>query len=471
MEEFLLKRLLMYAKFLPVLFIIVGVLAGEVSAGTYRFERMWPQLAQPWYFKYPQDVAVDASGNVYVAERGYNRIRKLDSNGNYLTQWGSYGAGNGSFSYPTGVALDAAGNVYVADWGNNRIQKFDSNGNYLTQWGSYGTGNGQFYGPVGLAVDGSGNVYVSDYANNRIQKFDSEGNYLTQWGSYGTGNGQFFLPRGLAIDAAGDVYVVDTANDRIQKFDSNGNYLTQWGSSGWGAGFFGLPQDIAVDASGNVYVSEFFNSRIQKFDSDGNYLTQWGTYGNSSGQFKGPTGVAVDAEGNVYVADASSDRGLFGNNDRIQKFDSNGNFLTQWGTSGFGNGQFSGPGGVAVDAEGNVYVADWGNNRIQKFVPGPSLSNCTATVADDFSVHVPVVFYGGAYYWLDVQNVPNTFDFTGTAVGTVVDASKYAACAPSVLRDDFTMHIPAVTFAGASYWADVQYDGGVTFTLISAGGN
>ncbi len=99
-----------------------------------------------------------------------NRIQKFDSNGGYLTQWGSYGSGNGQFNHPQGVAVDSSGNVYVADTGNNRIQKFNSNGGYLTQWGSYGSGNGQFTFPLGIAVDSSGNVYVAD---NIISAFRS----------------------------------------------------------------------------------------------------------------------------------------------------------------------------------------------------------------------------------------------------------------------------------------------------------
>src|SRR5437870_4464335 len=89
----------------------------------------------------------------------------------YLTQWGSYGSGNGQFNYPVGVATDAAGNVYVTDNSNNRIQKFTNTGTYLIQWGSYGSGDGQFNGPFGVATDVAGNVYVTDFSNHRIQKF------------------------------------------------------------------------------------------------------------------------------------------------------------------------------------------------------------------------------------------------------------------------------------------------------------
>jgi DNA-binding beta-propeller fold protein YncE len=132
----------------------------------------------------------------------------------------SSGSDIGQLNYPAGVAVDSSGNVYVADQYNNRIQKFSSTGGYLTQWGSYGSGDGQFNYPEGVAVDSSGNVYVSDTYNHRIQMFSSTGGYLTQWGSYGSGDGQFYNPWSVAVDSSGNVYVADEYNHRIQKFSS-----------------------------------------------------------------------------------------------------------------------------------------------------------------------------------------------------------------------------------------------------------
>ena len=277
-------------------------------------------------------------------------------------QWGSPGSGSGQFNQPHGVAVDSSGNVYVADFNNHRIQKFDSSGVDLTQWGGLGSGNGQFSGPVGVAVDSSGNVYVADTLNHRIQKFDSNGGYLTQWGGQGSGNGQFSGSVGVAVDRHDNVYVTDWGSHRIQKFDSNGRYLTQWGSNGSGNGQFNQPHGVAVDSSGNVYVADKGYQRIQKFDSNGGYLTQWGSNGSGNGQFKEPLGIAVDRSGNVYVAEQG--------NYRVQKFDSNGGYLTQWGSRGSGSGQFNNPPGVAVDSSGNVYVTDWSNHCVQKFAQG-----------------------------------------------------------------------------------------------------
>jgi tripartite motif-containing protein 71 len=129
-----------------------------------------------------------------------NSNQKFDSNGNFITKWGSFGSGNGQFSGPAGIAIDSSGNVYVADGNNHRIQVFDSNGNFITKWGSKGT------------------VYVSDRFNHRIQKFTIDGQFVAKWGSVGSGEGQFNGPEGIAVDSPGNVYVTDYNNDRIQVF-------------------------------------------------------------------------------------------------------------------------------------------------------------------------------------------------------------------------------------------------------------
>jgi len=126
----------------------------------------------------------------------------------------------------------------------------------------------------------------------------------------------------------------------------------KWGDFDW-------PYSIAIDSAGNVYVADTWNNRIQKFNATGSFITKWGSEGSANGQFYIPEGVAVDNEGNVYVADSF--------NNRIQKFDSTGSFITKWGSYGTEDGQFEQPYGVDVDSAGNVYVTDAQNHRVQKF--------------------------------------------------------------------------------------------------------
>lgn len=176
----------------------------------------------------------------------------------------------------------------------------------------------------------------------------------------------FQHPASVAVDSAGYVYVSEPEKHRIQKFDANGVFITQWGGFGSANGQFNSPRGIAVDLTANVvYVADSGNSRIQKFTTAGAFVAKWGTYGNLPAQFRSPTAIAVDAAGSVYVADAVLKR--------IQIFTSAGTLVTSWGgQTGTGDGQFSpfsGLGGIAISAAGNVYISDTGNHRIMTFTP------------------------------------------------------------------------------------------------------
>jgi DNA-binding beta-propeller fold protein YncE len=267
--------------------------------------------------------------------------------------------------------VDASGNVFMTDGFNDRVQKFDNNGTFLSKWGTTGSGDGQFNHPQGVAVDSSGNVYVTDTAccggNTRIQKFDNSGTFLAKWGSEGSGDGQFNGPIGIAADGSGNIFVADTNNNRIQKFTDTGTFLMKWGTAGSADGQFNVPIALAVDASGNVYVSDKNNSRIQKFTGNGVFLLKWGSFGSGDGQFGGqfglpisPAGLAVDPSSqNVFAVDPG--------NDRIQEFTSTGTFVTKWGCSGPGNGQFEGPTKIAIDGNGHRFVTDQFNIQVSKF--------------------------------------------------------------------------------------------------------
>jgi tripartite motif-containing protein 71 len=287
-------------------------------------EVIWKIDGNPDRFNNPLSLAIDKEGYLYVLDAGNNRIQKFDQTGKFVMMLGVSGAGDGEFNFQRGagdfiggLALDTQGNLYVADNQNQRVQKFDSNGNFLLKWGSKGTGDGQFVSPIEVTVDGQGNVYVIDDSRDDIQKFGPNGNFLLKWGGHGSGEGQLSNTGGIAVDGQGNVYVADFGNNRVQKFNSSGSFLLKWGSKGGGNNQFDAPCDVAVDAQGNVYVSnlvphEESQPRIQKFDSRGNFLSRWGSLGTGNGEFTSPCGIALDREGNVYVADAD--------NDNVQKF-------------------------------------------------------------------------------------------------------------------------------------------------------
>ena len=327
-----------------------------------------------WFKDANNNVSVPASASIVLNTSGYICVCK----------WGSPGRGasllhGGEFISPMfGMAIDRQGSIFVVDNGNNRIQKFDRNGNFILLWGNFGASNSNFNNPTGIACDASGNVYVADTNNHRIQKFDGKlGHYMMKLGSRGNGEGQFNAPWGVAVDRVrGYLYVVDSANFRIQKFDETGEFIMQWGSFGNNDGQFYFARGIAVDQTdGTVYVVDMGNHRIQKFDTSSNVLpqllTKWGggigpghassAQAQEPGQFRSPWGITIDEVGDVFVSDTG--------NQRLQKFDRDGNFITQWGGFGTNEGQFNFPYGLGVDSRNHVYVVDSGNMRVQEFMP------------------------------------------------------------------------------------------------------
>jgi sugar lactone lactonase YvrE len=299
----------------------------------------------------PLFVALSSAGELYVADHAV--VKKYDANGNLLLQWGSAGSGPGQFQAASGIAVDAAGNVYVADSTGCRVQKFSSAGVFVTQWGSPGSGNGQFNGPMGICCDAAGNLYVADQGNNRIQEFTGAGTYVAQWGGAGSGNGQFGAPASICTDAIGNCYVGDEGNHRVQKFSPTFAYVTQWGTAGTGDGQFTSPVGIAVDAAGNVYVTDIVNDRVQKFSGAGVapaagapvFTEQWTTYNS---QAISPRAVSCDAAGNVYVLDT--------NTSTIDVFSPSGGALFVFGSEGTGPGQYFRPNNFAFDATGNMFI-------------------------------------------------------------------------------------------------------------------
>ena len=286
---------------------------------------------------------------------------------NFLSILAPAGSADGQVITPRAIAIDPSGNVFVADQ-NDRVQKFNSSGVFQFKFATGGSSFGSVVAASGVAVNRTtGDIYVTDgfpeRTNGIVQKFNSSGVFQLAWGTSGSGTGQFLNGAGgVAVDSAGNVYVTDLGNHRIEKFTAGGSFIMSWGSSGTGNGQFSGPEGIAIDLSDNVYVADTGNHRIQKFNTSGTFITKWGTNGTGDGQFDTPWGVSVDGLGDVYVADT--------NNNRIQKFSPTGTFISSCGTSGTGNGEFSGPPDVGADSSGNYYVADTGNDRVQKFGAG-----------------------------------------------------------------------------------------------------
>jgi RHS repeat-associated protein len=317
-------------------------------------------------FREPKGIAVGL-GYVWVTDTGNNRIERFnESNGEYVGSYGSEGTGNTQFKAPTGIAF-AGESFFVADKSNNRIVKWSKSGpfnlySYKAQVGVSGAGNGQFKSPSGVAVDSKGNVWVVDTLNRRIQEFNEKLEYVAQVGSLGTANGKFEEPEGIAVDPKGNVWVADTWNSRVQEFNEKLEYLGKFGTKGQGVGQLNNPAGIAADAKGNIWVADNLNNRLQKFAEktpEYAYVRQLGAWGTASEQFKVPAGIGIDPKGNMWIADAQDNR--------LDEFNEKAEFLKSIGSEGSGNGQFNEPKGLAVDASGNVWVLESGNSRIQEF--------------------------------------------------------------------------------------------------------
>jgi DNA-binding beta-propeller fold protein YncE len=374
----------------------------DTSVSQYELVREWSlQVLEPKHgeFNIISSIALDQSGNVFVLDRENNRIQKFDSEGKFLTKWGSYGfrIDNYKFNRPLDLTLDRSGNVYVADTQNGKIRIFSNEGRFLYdfgrlvepravdmdtnynlfvldgeimkkftktglllgQWGGQGELDGEFVHPQDIVVDSSDNVYVLDSGHQRVQKFDSDGHFLYKWGSYGHDDGQFAFPSGIAIDREDNVYIVDPDNGNIQIFTAEGRFLQKLNIKAI---------HIAIDNEGDLYVSDIEGHTIQKFDKNGRLLKQWGKFGNTLDVMlpDSPSDLAIDNSGFVYVVEDS-------NGHRVLKFDKYGNLITKWGKQGSNDDEFFEPSGMAVDKDGSVLVADKGNQRVKRFTADGSL--------------------------------------------------------------------------------------------------
>jgi len=425
----------------------------SATSPAYGYSRQWGTFGGP---SAPNMLALDASGNLYIADSQNLAVGKIAPNGTMLSLWG----GPTQFGNPFGIAVDNARNtVYVTDSVKNTVYKYSTSGSLLASWNSNGTSNGRFGTLQGVAVNATGFLYVVDQGNQRVGIFRNDGVFVKYFKLGPPGN--FLTPVGIAVDSQGYVYVdddsfssADTFAGNITRFTKNGVFVSTWTSSS--PSLLG-PQGLAVDNASNIYVVDNFENRIEEFDSSQRLIQSWGCTGTSQGELSGPVGVTVNSQGTVFVSDpanfnilkfsgttgcgtlgtppvlAYQQTGKFsgpqgvaldgqGNmfivdqsNDRVQRFNSStGNFLGAWGSYGNQPGQFDFPSGIVVDHTGKVYVSDSGNNRVERFFPNGtviktwgSFANCVVSCLDgqfynplditiDSSDHVYVTDYNNA---------------------------------------------------------------------------
>jgi sugar lactone lactonase YvrE len=395
----------------------------------------------------PAAVAVDEAGNVFIADFGNNRVRMLNRAGLLTTV---AGAERGGFSgddsaassaelrRPSDMTMDASGNLFIADQGNHRIRKVDPAGIITTVAGSGSVGSeGGFSGdggpataallkyPAGIAVDAQGNLFIADTQNHRIRKVDPAG-IITTVAGVGTpgfsGDGQdatsaqLRYPQDVAVDGAGNLFIADAANASIRKVTPSGVIGTIAGIGSQARDFAGgdggpaifaqlrYPTSVAVDAEGNVFFAEFYLGRIRKVTPGGIITTVV-----LDTELGNPWGVSVDGAGNLLIADSG--------NNRIRKMTHDGIITT---VAGVGTPGFSGDFGPAAAAQldwptsvvsgldGNLFIADSVNHRIRKVstLMGPVLllDSTQYRVGDAWSLKVDFAALNTSVHLLGTSN-------------------------------------------------------------------
>jgi sugar lactone lactonase YvrE len=421
---------------------IITTIAGN-GVGGYNGEGA-PATSRELYE--PFGVAVDRSGNVYIAD-GYNsRIRKLDTSGNISTVAGDgsqgYGGDNGPATgaelwSPRDVVVDKNGNLYIADTGNNRIRRVDTSGVISTMAGNgtkgY-TGDGgpatkaELNTPNGIALDGSGNLYISERGNNVIRKVSVSGNISTVAGNVATGNptyggdggpavsAELYLPAGIAVDNGGNLYIADSGNRRVREVNTGSAPITVPGAV--------IPPGYIQTVAGSFATGTY--------SGDGGPATSAG--------LNLPVSLVLDSSGNLYIADR--------NNNVIRKVDTAGQISTVAGNVAKGNPVFGGDGGpatsaelwapegVADDSDGNLYIADTSNQRIRKVT-----LNCVQSDSADTTYTLSGVRFndGGTAsgtFSVTASGIIDSWNVTTTG-GTIPNSNDYGA-------------LPASNYAGTS---------------------
>jgi sugar lactone lactonase YvrE len=378
-------------------------------------------------FNLPTGISIDPKGNIWVADTGNNRVQEFSETATFTKTLGTAGTGAGQMMNPEGVAANAKGEIWVSDTHNLRVELFNSSGTFLKNVGTQGSGIGQIGEPEGLAIDASGNVWIADFGNDRVEEFNEKAEFVRQFGNTGTSAGQFNGPDSVAVDSVGNVWVGDSGNDRLEQFNSTGEFRQQIGGVGGSeAGDLELipPMGVAVNKANDVFVTDSGNNRIQEWIPGtptgpkntavptisgtvllGQKLTaSKGTWtGTLPMQFSyqwqrcntaGPTCTGTEVEfeniggatsptytpvgsiaspedlGHVLRVVVTAENQVPPAVSAVSAATTEVTGLlpaTQFGTPGTGAGQFSHPGGVSIDKNGNIWVADEANNRILEF--------------------------------------------------------------------------------------------------------
>jgi DNA-binding beta-propeller fold protein YncE len=254
-------------------------------------------------FVEPIGVAVDGSGNVFVADVASNAVKEIVAVNGMVSSSSTVNTIGSGFSLPSGVAVDASGNVFVADQGNNAVKEIVAVGGMVSSSSTVNTIGSGFSDPLGVAVDGSGNVFVADEIINAVKEIVAVGGVVSSSSTVNTIGSGFFSPYGVAVDGSGNVFVSDVSNGAVKEIVAVGGVVSSSSTVISVGSGFNLPTDVAVDGSGNVFVADFGNNAMKEIVAVGGVVSSSSTVISVGSGISSPTDVAVDGSGNVFVSD------------------------------------------------------------------------------------------------------------------------------------------------------------------------
>ncbi|MEM9303374.1 MAG: SMP-30/gluconolactonase/LRE family protein [Pseudomonadota bacterium] len=435
---------------------------GEPGTGAGQFQFVWR-------------LDFDSRGQVFTVDTaeddfGMHRVQKFTADGEFLQQWTAASSDPGRFIQPSGVTAAPDGRIYVADEGNDRVQVFSRTGEFLFSFGERGTGEGQFQRPSQLAFAPDGKLFVVEFDGRRVQRFLADGTYD------GAVSGPLDLPGGIGVDAAGSVYVTELLQNRVLKFDASLAPIRDWGGFtrcieeftgnplACQDGQFNEPRSLTIDRSGDqelIVVGDYFNLRLQRFDTDGNFVDQ------TPLEFF-PTAIVADGEGGVYQLPFSDSRSATGH--FVARIDRQGQFVNGWGEYGSNPGQLNTPLGLTLTPEGDLVVSDTLNHRMVRFTDA---ANRVASKAIIVAGGGP---YAGNTLWPATQLNANFAYRALTQQGFINDTIQYLSADRALdldgngLEDDVDGDATAAELENAiTEWAADAAD--VVVYLVDHGGS
>jgi len=307
----------------------------------------------------PTAIAIDASGDAWIANPSGNSVTKLSSSGKVLSGNGSgaYTAG-GTMHEPSDIAIDASGNVWIANYSGNGVTKLSNSGTVLSDNGNGAYTGGSMNDPRGIAIDGSGNAWIANYGGSSVTELSSSGTVLSDSGNGAYSDGSENAPISIAIDGSGNAWVANYAGNSVTEFSSSGTVVSDSGNGAYTSIHLNYPIGIAVDGSGDAWIVSIVGNSVSELSNSGALISDSGNGAYTSGGFSNPYAIAIDGSGNSWIPNEGSDT--------VTELSSSGTALS--GNDAYTGGGLDSPTSIAIDGSGNAWISNFANNSVTEFI-------------------------------------------------------------------------------------------------------